>query len=72
MDKPADPAMPFAEVHQAFLSDPAVHGNKPSALARYRYNIERSRTVQLSTGFDPCNTRTRRDPVARRIWVVRL
>ena len=30
MDKPADPATPFAEVHQAFYADLAKEGTKPS------------------------------------------
>ena len=41
MDKPADPATPFAEVYQAFLADLANEGLKRSTINRYRYNIER-------------------------------
>jgi site-specific recombinase XerD len=41
MDKPADPATPFAEVYQAFYIDLAREGTKPSTIARYRYNIGR-------------------------------
>ena len=41
MDKPADPATPFAEVYQSFLDDLVLHGRKPSTIDRYRYNIVR-------------------------------
>ena len=41
MDKPADPATPFAEVYQSFLDDLAKEGTKPSTIHRYRYNIVR-------------------------------
>jgi site-specific recombinase XerD len=41
MDKPADPATPFAEVYQSFLNDLALEGTKPSTIHRYRYNIGR-------------------------------
>jgi Site-specific recombinase XerD len=41
MDKPADPATPFAEVYQSFLDDLALEGTKPSTIHRYRYNIVR-------------------------------
>ena len=41
MDKPADPATPFAEVYQSFFDDLALEGTKPSTIHRYRYNIVR-------------------------------
>jgi hypothetical protein len=41
MDKPADPATPFAEVYQSFLDDLALEGRKPSTIHRYGYNIVR-------------------------------
>ena len=41
MDKPRDPATPFAEVYQSFLDDLVLHGRKPSTIDRYRYNIVR-------------------------------
>jgi hypothetical protein len=41
MDKPADPATPFAEVYQAFFDDLAAHATKATTIARYRYNIVR-------------------------------
>jgi hypothetical protein len=41
MDKPADPATPFAEVYQAFYDDLAKEGTKPSTIHRYAYNIGR-------------------------------
>jgi hypothetical protein len=37
MDKPADPATPFAEVYQSFLDDLVKYGRKPSTIHRYRY-----------------------------------
>jgi hypothetical protein len=44
MDKPADPATPFAEVYQSFLDDLVLHGRKPSTIHRYQYNIVRFET----------------------------
>ncbi len=44
MDKPADPATPFAEVYQSFLDDLVPHGRKSSTIDRYRYNIGRLET----------------------------
>ena len=41
MDKPADPATPFAEVYHAFLDDLVLEGTKPTTIYRYRYNIVR-------------------------------
>lgn len=41
MDKPADPATPFAEVYQAFFDDLALEGTNPTTTHRYRYNIVR-------------------------------
>jgi hypothetical protein len=50
MDKPAEPATPFAEVYQAFLDDLAKEGRKPSTIHRYRYNIVRFETWLVETG----------------------
>lgn len=44
MDKPADPATPFAEVYQSFQDDLVKYGRKPSTIHRYRYNIVRFET----------------------------
>jgi hypothetical protein len=50
MDKPADPATPFAEVYQAFLADLATEGTKPSTVQRYRHNIVRFEKWLVETG----------------------
>ena len=50
MDKPANPATPFAEVYQSFLDDLALEGRKPSTIHRYRYNIERFEKWLVETG----------------------
>jgi hypothetical protein len=50
MDKPADPATPFAEVYQSFLDDLALEGTKPSTIHRYRYNIVRFERWLVETG----------------------
>ena len=50
MDKPADPATPFAEVYQAFLDDLALEGTKPSTIHRYRYNIVRFEKWLVANG----------------------
>jgi hypothetical protein len=41
MDKPADPATPFREVYQHFLTILAKHGRKPTTLAKYLYDYKR-------------------------------
>ena len=41
MDKPADPATPFAEVYQHFLAVLRKHGRKESTLAKYLYDFKR-------------------------------
>ena len=50
MDKPADPATPFAEVYQAFYDDLTKEGIKPSTVARYRYNIGRFEQWLIENG----------------------
>ena len=50
MDKPADPATPFAEVYQSFLDDLALGGLKPSTIHRYRYNIVRFEKWLVANG----------------------
>ena len=50
MDKPADPATPFAEVYQSFLDDLATKGRKLTTIARYRYNIVRFENWLVANG----------------------
>jgi hypothetical protein len=61
MDKPADPATPFAEVYQSFLDDPALEGTKPSTIHRDRY-------AAGSPTASPREVRLRRDLRGQPCW----
>jgi len=50
MDKPADPATPFAEVYQHFLAVLKKRGRKGSTRAKYLYEFRRFERWLSQTG----------------------